>query len=74
MLKNNQAFDPEIDRRNREKHLHTLTVTQENHSRRFQKNDGNAPISRRQNIKRKEQKINQYENILPEDYFLRQVL
>ena len=64
MLKNNQAFDPEIDRRNREKHLHTITVTQDDRSRRFQKNDGNAPISRRQNIKRKEQKINQYENII----------
>lgn len=64
MLKNNQPFDAEIDRKNRHKQLHTKTVTQNDHSRRFQKNDEHAPISRRQNIKRNGQKIIQNEKLI----------
>lgn len=62
MLKNNQPFDPEIDRRNRERSLQKKNITEININRRFQKPDENAPISRRQNKKRKEQKMSQNGN------------
>ncbi|RKY52958.1 MAG: hypothetical protein DRP89_06875 [Candidatus Neomarinimicrobiota bacterium] len=62
MLKNNQPFDPEIDRRNRERNLQKKNTTEINISRRFQQPDENAPISRRQNKKRKEQEMSQNGN------------
>ncbi|MFQ5787971.1 MAG: transposase [Thermodesulfobacteriota bacterium] len=55
MLKNNQPYNPEIDQNNRTKfqpQQHTKPIDK---SRRFQKHDQNAPISRKQNKKRKEQ-------------------
>jgi hypothetical protein len=64
MLKNKQPFDPEIDRKNRQKQLHTKTVTPDDPGRRFQKNDAQAPISRRQHMKRKGPKINQHEKVM----------
>jgi len=61
MLKNNSSFDPEIDRRNRQK-----TVSQkkprQNKVRRYQDYDSNAPISRRQKTKRMEQRRSQSDN------------
>ena len=59
MLKNNQPFNPEIDRKNRMKMLYKKSSTITNVNRRFQKQDKNAPISRRQNKKRKEQQSSQ---------------
>jgi transposase len=59
MLKNNQPFDPEIDRKNRMKMLHKKPNVTNNINRRFQQPDGKAPISRRQTKKRKEQKLSQ---------------
>ena len=59
MLKNNQAFDPEIDRKNRMKMLHKKSSDSKNINRRFKQPDENAPISRRQNKKRKEQERSQ---------------
>jgi len=55
MLKNNKAFDPQIDRRNRNK-LRTLSPDgkkQENKKRRYQSVAEDAPVSRRQDKKRK---------------------
>jgi transposase len=59
MLKNNKLFDPEIDRRNREKHLNTGCNFKVDFSRRYQAADNVAPVSRRQNKKRKEQEKSQ---------------
>lgn len=59
MLKNNKPFDPEIDRRNREKHLNTNSIEKIDFVRRYQAADKVAPISRRQNKKRKEQEKSQ---------------
>lgn len=59
MLKNNQPFNPEIDRKNRMKMLHKKPHAVTNINRRYQKQDKNAPISRRQNKKRKEQQSSQ---------------
>jgi len=55
MLKNNAAFDPEIDRRNRQKRKTKARKKDwQNKNRRFQMFDSMAPISRRQGKKRKE--------------------
>jgi transposase len=59
MLKNNKPFDPEIDRRNREKHPNAGYNLKVNFSRRYQAADIVAPVSRRQNKKRKEQEKSQ---------------
>jgi transposase len=62
MLKHNSPFDPEIDRRNREKSAQRPTSTRENKIRRYQDYDPNAPISRRHKIKRMEQRQSQSDN------------
>jgi len=62
MLKNNSTFNPEIDRRNREKSLQKRKPIKENKIRRYQDYDPNAPISRRQKIKRMEQEQSQSDN------------
>jgi transposase len=59
MLKHNQPFDPEIDRKNRMKMIHKKPNVINNMNRRFQQPDEKAPISRRQTKKRKEQKLSQ---------------
>jgi transposase len=64
ILKNKQPFDPEIDRKNREKQLQSKPAIQDDRSRRFQKNDDTAPISRRQNKKRKQKKLIETEHII----------
>ena len=54
MLRHNRAFDPEIDRKNREKMAKGHKRVRQNKDRRYQDFDPKAPISRRQKIKRKE--------------------
>ena len=62
MLKHNSPFDPEIDRRNRAKSVQKRKSGKENKIRRYQDYDPNAPISRRHNIKRMEQRQSQSDN------------
>ena len=61
MLKTNTNYDSEIDRRNknRTRSSQILNSDTEDNKRRFQKLDVDAPISRRQNIKRKKRKQSQ---------------
>lgn len=59
MLKNNKPFDPEVDKLNRDKHLGVKAKLRPDLSRRYQPVDSKAPISRRQNKKRKEQEKSQ---------------
>jgi transposase len=55
ILKHNRAFDPEIDRQNRDKMTRRKKTSSRDKSRRYQNFDPKAPISRRQKRKRKEQ-------------------
>ena len=57
MLKNNQPFDPEIDKHNRLKQWQNSTKVSKDPGRRYQSHDSAAPISRRQTKKRKEQAV-----------------
>lgn len=64
MLKNNKPFDPEIDKRNREKGISQgqsidSVLPGRDKKRRFQEFDEMAPVSRRQSIKRKKRKTSQ---------------
>ncbi len=54
MLKNNTAFDPEVDKRNRNKIRIVNSKKKVNNKRRYQPIADDAPISRRQTKKRKE--------------------
>jgi transposase len=54
MLKNNQAFDPEIDLKNRERTSKQKNKLRRDKNRRYQSYDPKAPISRRQHLKRME--------------------
>jgi transposase len=63
MLKNEMAFDPEIDRKNRIKNIQRQSKTRHDKSRRYMAYDGKAPVSRRQRNKRKERKESQSDNI-----------
>jgi len=63
MLKNNTPFDPEIDRKNRETFKSKKNIELKDTKRRFQQLDDNAPISRRQDKKRKEREQSQSDNI-----------
>jgi len=62
MLKHNMVFNPEIDWKNREKMYQSRTRLNKNKTRRYQDFDAKAPISRRQNSKRKEQKQSHSDN------------
>lgn len=63
MLKHNKPFDPEIDRRNREKqNTQAEKKICRDKSRRYQTYDAKAPISRRQAKKREERKQSQSDN------------
>ena len=64
MLKNNNSYNPEIDRANRGKAVKQVMVRGTGKARRFQTHDHQAPISRRQNKKRKEQVESQNDNII----------
>ncbi len=59
MLKNKQNFDPEIDKRNQSRSLPKKKTVKISKVRRYQSYDKLAPISRRQNNKRKEEKMSQ---------------
>jgi hypothetical protein len=56
MLKHKKAFDPQIDRRNRHKKPLRQRKVGQGKDRRYQDFDSKAPISRRQQMKRKERK------------------
>ena len=56
MLKNQTAFDPQIDIRNRQRIEDKVSTPTVDKNRRFQDFDPQAPISRRQNKKRLERK------------------
>jgi len=62
MLKHNMAFYPEIDWKNRGKMYQSRTRLNKDKTRRYQDFDARAPISRRQNSKRKEQKQSHSDN------------
>lgn len=62
MLKNNQAYDPQIDQKNRESRT-PRKANAKNVNRRYGTFDQQAPISKRQNNKRKEWKQSQGDNI-----------
>ena len=62
MLKHNSPFDPEIDRKNRQKSIQKGQSRKENKIRRYQDYDPNAPISRRHKTKRMEQRQSQSDN------------
>ncbi|MBT8372513.1 MAG: transposase [Deltaproteobacteria bacterium] len=59
MLKHNKAFDPQIDLKNRHKKPSRQSKVGKDKDRRYQDFDSNAPISRRQKMKRKERKQSQ---------------
>jgi transposase len=59
MLKNNKPFNPDIDRANRARHAKTDNKGKPDQSRRYQPKDLQAPVSRRQIKKRKEQEKSQ---------------
>lgn len=59
MLKHNKAFDPQIDLKNRQKKPSRQSKVGQDRDRRYQDFDSNAPISRRQKMKRKERKQSQ---------------
>jgi len=61
MLKNNSAFDPKIDKKNSNKIVNAKPNGKQNKERRYLKFNKNAPISRRQSKKRKEQNSSQDE-------------
>ena len=59
MLKNNQNYNPDIDKRNREGSAPKNTSVRVINKRRYQEYDLQAPISRKQSNKRKEEKKSQ---------------
>ncbi|MCB9499682.1 MAG: transposase [Erysipelotrichaceae bacterium] len=59
MLKHNQIFDPNIDKQNQANSKPKSSKVKLTKVRRFQNYDAQAPVSRRQNIKRKEEKKSQ---------------
>lgn len=62
MLKNNQPFDPNIDKKNREISSSQERTIKRDKSRRYQDYDPKAPISRRQHVKRMERKQSHSDN------------
>ena len=63
MLKSGMPFDQKIDLKNREKSKPITKKTKPNKSRRYQEFDSMAPVSRRQNLNRKEREQSQSDNI-----------
>lgn len=63
MLKHNMPFDPEIDKRNRLKMFKPKNHVRQDKNRRYQEYDLKAPVSRRQNLKRRERKQSHSDNI-----------
>ena len=62
MLKHNTPFDPEIDQKNREKKSQSRKKFSKDKNRRYQEYDRKAPVSRRENKKRKERSKSQSDN------------
>jgi transposase len=63
MLKNNTAFDPQIDARNRKRIIRSeKNGSKQDKNRRFQNYDTGAPVSKRQNKKRLEREQSQSVN------------
>lgn len=62
MLKHNQAFDPQIDLKNRQKTPPRQRKVGQDKVRRYQNFDSKAPVSRRQKMRRKERKQSQNVN------------
>jgi len=71
MLKHNKAFDPEIDRKNREKTPKRQRKVRQDKNRRYQDFDSKAPISSRQKKKRKERK-HQSQNVSNVEYGIKE--
>lgn len=63
MLKHNKGFDPRVDQKNRATTAPGKTKIRKDKTRRYQSFDAKAPISARQNKKRKERKQSQSDNI-----------
>jgi hypothetical protein len=64
MLQNNQAYDSQVDQKNREEiKARKAPRTSKNANRRYEMFDKQAPVSRRQSNKRKEWKQSQSDNI-----------
>ena len=63
MLRTNTPFNPEIDRQNQKKSHQKRKGSMDKKLRRYQKQDPDAPISYRQNKKRKEQHQSQGDQI-----------
>lgn len=63
MLKSHKPFNPEIDRNNRKKPASLKQKVKKDKSRRYQNFDPTAPISRRQQRKRKEREPSHSDNI-----------
>ena len=62
MLKHNTPFDPEVDKKNREKKSQTRKKVSKDKNRRYQEYDRKAPVSRRENKKRRERSQSQSDN------------
>jgi hypothetical protein len=62
MLKHNTPFDPEIDKKNRERQSQKTKKARKDKNRRYQQYDCKAPISRRANKKREEMSKSQSVN------------
>lgn len=60
MLKNNQNYNPDIDKQNRERSAPKKTTIKVSKKRRYQVYDIQAPVSRKQSSKRKEEKKSQF--------------
>lgn len=63
MLKHNQAFDPEVDRKNQERMRRFRPTAHKDKNRRYQDFDLKAPVSRRQNMRRRERKQSHSDNV-----------
>lgn len=63
VLKNDMPFDPEIIRCHQHRSQPKASVKAKSNKRRFQQEDRNAPISRRQTKKRKEREQSQSEHV-----------
>jgi transposase len=63
MLKNNMPFDPEINKKHRQKISQPKNHVCQDKNRRYQEYDLKAPVSRRQNRKRRERKQSHSDNI-----------
>ncbi len=70
MLKHGNPFDPEIDRKNREKEKNREKTKRRDKKRRHQDFDSRAPVSRRQTKKRKERELSQNDSVIEREIVL----